>query len=95
MNNPYQVTEITVSYKPAFSRMPVILKSQEAYIELKDFFPDELIQLKEQLVVMLENPETLTIKIRLSLTTKWIDNQKFSWSIKTGNAWSQRPDFPL
>ena len=43
----------------------------------------------------LENPETLTIEIRLSLTTKWIDNQKFSWSIKTGNAWSQRPDFPV
>ena len=32
----------------------------------------------------LENPETLPIKIRLSLTTKWIDNQKVSWSIKTG-----------
>ena len=45
--------------------------------------------------VKLENPETLTLKIRLSLTSKWIDNQKVSWSMKTGNAWSQRPDFPI
>ncbi len=44
--------------------------------------------------VRMENPETLTIKIQLSLTTNWIDNQKVSWSIKTGKAWSQRPDFP-
>ena len=47
------------------------------------------------MVFQLENPETLTIKIRLSLTTKWIDNQQVSWSIKTGKAWSQRLDFPL
>ena len=44
---------------------------------------------------LLENPEALTIKIRLSLTTKWIDNQKVSWSIKTGNTWSKGPDYPL
>ena len=29
-------------------------------------------------ISLLENPETLTIKILLSLTTKWIDNQKVS-----------------
>ena len=43
----------------------------------------------------MENPETLTIKIRLSLTTKWIDNQQFFWSSKTGNTWSQRLDYPV
>ena len=48
----------------------------------------------KEIFVYLENPETLTIKIQLSLTTKWIDNQQVSWSIKTGKAWSKGPDFP-
>ena len=43
---------------------------------------------------VLENPENLTIKIRSRLTTKWIDNQLVSWSMKTGNAWSKGPDYP-
>ncbi len=38
--------------------------------------------------IRVENPKTLIIKIRLSVTTKWIDNQQVSWSIKTGKAWS-------
>jgi len=50
-----QVAEITVSYKPAVSRMPLVTRSQDAYNELRDFFPDELIHLQEQFVVMYLN----------------------------------------
>ena len=42
----------------------------------------------------MENRETLTIKIRLSLTTKWIYNQQVPWSIKTGKVWSVRLNLP-
>lgn len=50
-----QVAEITVSYKPIVSRMPLVMRSQEAYAELMGFFPEELLRLQEQLVVMYLN----------------------------------------
>ena len=42
-----------------------------------------------------ENPDALWSKIRLRLTTKRFDKQVVSWSIKTGNASSERSSFPL
>jgi len=50
-----QVAEITVSYRPAISNKPVIMKSLDAYRELKDFYPEELIHLQEMFVVMYLN----------------------------------------
>lgn len=49
------VAEIMVSYKPTVSKMPLVMSSQDAYNELRDFFPEELIELREQLVVMYLN----------------------------------------
>lgn len=50
-----QVAEITISYKPTVSHMPVIITSFDAYVELKEFFNEELISLQEQFVVMYLN----------------------------------------
>ncbi len=62
-----QVAEITVSYRPAISRKPIISSSLDAYTELKDFFPEELIQLQEMFVVMYLNRANRVIGIyRLS-----------------------------
>jgi len=62
-----QVAEITVSYKPTISSNPVIAHSEDAYRELWDFFPQELIQLQEQFVVMYLNRANRIIGIyRLS-----------------------------
>lgn len=63
-----QVAEITVSYRPAISRKPVICQSLDAYTELKEFFPEELIQLQEMFVVMYLNRANRVIGIyRLSV----------------------------
>lgn len=62
-----QVAEITVSYRPAISRKPIISSSLDAYTELKDFFPEELLQLQEMFVVMYLNRANRVIGIyRLS-----------------------------
>lgn len=50
-----KVSEIEVSYKPAIGRKPKIACSLDAYIELKQFFPDETIALQEQFVCMYLN----------------------------------------
>lgn len=55
MKEPMHVAEIMVSYKPTISKMPLVMSSQDAYNELRDFFPEELIELREQLVVMYLN----------------------------------------
>ena len=63
-----QVAEITVSYKPTESKMPLVTSSIDAYKELKDFFPEELIHLQEQFVVMYLNRANRIIGIyRLSI----------------------------
>lgn len=62
-----QVAEITVSYKPTISNNPVVIRSEDAYRELRDFFPDEIIHLQEQFVVMYLNRANRIIGIyRLS-----------------------------
>jgi DNA repair protein RadC len=50
-----EVAEILVSYKPTVSANPLIKCSQDAYQELNDFFPEELISLQEMFVVMYMN----------------------------------------
>lgn len=62
-----QVAEITISYKPAISRKPIITRSLDAYNEMKNFFPEELIQLQEMFAVMYLNRANRIIGIyRLS-----------------------------
>ena len=64
----HQVAEITISYKPTEFRKPLITSSIDAYRELKDFFPEELIYLQEQFVVMYLNRANRIIGIyRLSI----------------------------
>jgi DNA repair protein RadC len=64
----HQVAEITISYKPTDCRKPLIASSIDAYRELKDFFPEELIHLQEQFVVMYLNRANRIIGIfRLSI----------------------------
>lgn len=67
MKEPMHVAEIEVSYKPTISNNPVVIRSEDAYIELRDFFPDELIQLQEQFAVIYLNRANRIIGIyRLS-----------------------------
>ena len=50
-----KVAEITISYKPTNRTMPIVVTSFDSYIELKEFFPEDLISLQEQFVVMYLN----------------------------------------
>lgn len=50
-----EVAEIMISYKPTVSANPVIKCSHDAYKELRDFFPEELISLQEMFVVKYMN----------------------------------------
>lgn len=62
-----QVAEITISYRPAISAKPIIARALDAYTELKEFFPEELIQLQEMFVVMYLNTASRVLGIyRLS-----------------------------
>ena len=63
-----EVAEITISYKPAVSVNPLVSSSTDAYKELKNFFPEELIALQEQFVVMyLNNANRIIGVYRMSL----------------------------
>lgn len=63
-----QVAEITVSYKPEVRNNPLIESSIDAYREVKDFFPEELIHLQEMFVVMYLNRANRIIGVyRMSL----------------------------
>ncbi len=55
MKEQMNVAEIMVSYKPTNCNNPIVTRSQDAYRELIEFFPDELIHLQEQFVVMYLN----------------------------------------
>lgn len=57
-----QVAEITVSYTPR-TCMPQIVRSEDAHRELRNFFPEELIHLQEQFVVMYLNAARRTLGI--------------------------------
>ncbi len=50
-----QVAEITISYKPTLNRMPLIATTLDAYVELKEFFLEDIIRLQEQFLVMYLN----------------------------------------
>lgn len=49
------VAEIEVSYRPAISNKPIIKSSLDVYEVLKQFFPENLIALKEVFVVVYLN----------------------------------------
>lgn len=44
-------SEIQVTYRPAISNKPVVKSALDAYVVLNEFFPDDLIGLKELFVV--------------------------------------------
>jgi DNA repair protein RadC len=50
-----EVAEITVSYTPTIRNNPLVMRLSDAYRHLKNFFPEELIQLQEMFVVMYLN----------------------------------------
>lgn len=50
-----QVTEISVSFRPAIASKPVIKSPLDAYVALKEFFSDDTIQVQEKFVVMYLN----------------------------------------
>ncbi len=46
-----EVAEIEVTYRPAISNKPIIKSSYDAYLVLKEFFPEDQIALQEMFVV--------------------------------------------
>jgi DNA repair protein RadC len=44
-------SEIQVTYRPAISNKPIVKSALDAYVVLNEFFPDDLIGLKEMFVV--------------------------------------------
>ena len=50
-----KISEIEVSYKPSIGRKPIIASAYDAYIELKNFYDDTTISLKESFFVMFLN----------------------------------------
>lgn len=44
-------SEIQVTYRPAISNKPIVKSALDAYVVLSEFFPDNLIGLKEMFVV--------------------------------------------
>lgn len=59
MKDIRQVAEITISYKPKETRMPTITSSNDAYVELKEFFSEEVISLQEQFANQTKRNETI------------------------------------
>lgn len=60
-----QVAEISVNYYPGpnWKDQPRILKSMDAYVVLKDFFPQETIHLQESFVVLYLNQNNRVIGV--------------------------------
>src|SRR5665647_351579 len=50
-----QVSEISITYRPAIADKPVIKSPLDAYVVLKQFFSEDTIQLQEKFVVMFLN----------------------------------------
>jgi len=52
------VSEIEISYNPAIGSKPEVTSSSDAYLILKEHYPENQIALKEYFVVMYLNQET-------------------------------------
>ena len=50
-----KISEIAVSYRPSIGRKPIIVSAYDAYTELKSFYDDSTIGLKESFYVMYLN----------------------------------------
>jgi len=50
-----KISEIEVSYRPSIGRKPIIASAYDAYTELKSFYDDSTIGLKESFYVMYLN----------------------------------------
>ena len=51
----FRVAEISVSYRPAISCKPIVVRSQDAYALIKPFFHDDTIGVQESFMVMYLN----------------------------------------
>ena len=50
-----KISEIQISYRPAIGRKPIIVSAYDAFTELKSFYDDSTIGLKESFYVMYLN----------------------------------------
>ena len=51
----FRVAEISVSYRPAISRKPIVVRSHDAYALIKPFFREDTIGIQESFMVMYLN----------------------------------------
>ena len=58
-----KISEIEVSYRPAIGRKPLIHSALDAYLELKEFFPENTIALQEQFVCMYLNTRSRVLGV--------------------------------
>ncbi len=58
------VSEIEISYKPAIGSKPEVTSSSDAYLILKEYYPENQIALKEYFVVMYLNQANRVIGVQ-------------------------------
>jgi DNA repair protein RadC len=58
-----KVSEIQVTYRPAISNKPIIKAALDAYVVLNEFFPEDLIGLKEMFIVAYLNRSNRVIGV--------------------------------
>jgi len=58
-----KISEIAVSYRPSIGRKPIIASAYDAYTELKNFYDDSTIGLKESFYVMYLNQSNRVLGI--------------------------------
>ena len=58
------VSEIEITYKPAIGSKPEVTSSSDAYLILKEYYPDNKIALKEFFVVMYLNQANRVIGVQ-------------------------------
>jgi len=68
MNNTLEgVSEIEISYRPSIGNKPIVTCSSDAYLIIKEYFPDEMISMQETCVVLfLNNANRVLGVLRLS-----------------------------
>ncbi len=63
-NTLEEVSEIEISYKPAIGSKPEVTSSSDAYLILKEHYPENQIALKEYFVVMYLNQANKVIGVQ-------------------------------
>ena len=58
-----KISEIEVSYRPSIGRKPIVASAYDAYTELKSFYEDSTIGLKESFYVMYLNQRNRVLGI--------------------------------